>query len=687
MSETSIIGRVIDVRSTTLRVALNVGSKGFTKVGTSGLQTVGVVNSYITVLAGAHRVVGIVTAVYIRGHEVARRQESLISEDEAAAYEFEATIVGRFEGKAFKPGLTGYPALHAPVRPATPDEVLSIFQPKGPFSLRIGTSAISTEQEVYLDANLLLGHHCAVVGSTGSGKSCTVSAILDGLLDHEIPNGHIVIFDINGEYAKAFAPTTARGAKSRPLILGPKPGTDSGLFLPHWFMNNEEHLNLLRAGEGVQAPVLQRAIADARVAGVSTDVDISRLQNLLTSMSIVQATFNDTKTGSDRALKQLESMQRLVDSQLGHQSPCHQQWLKIKRILDVEIPKACLEDRQWIPLDATQRDVLLQMLTMLRKEVFAALGVLGVGAKQASADFDAPVFYSMQELHDSYLPNRIQMEQVSDNKIAGYVATLQMRLSRLLADGRYNFITRVGSHDDPLGAYLKAIMGADPTDGDPNSDWPAASRYREQMSSCNGGPSVTIFDLSMVANDVLENVTALLGRILFDFVVRSDPRAKHPILLVLEEAHRFIPSHRMASVGESRSAPVFERIAKEGRKFGLSLLLASQRPSELSETVVAQCGTVIAHRLTHEADQNLLRHATAMSSRALLEQLPNLAQQHALVTGASTVVPVAVRIRDVEEPPKSTDPDFISAWTDADRLSELPGDIKKVAMEWQGSPP
>lgn len=69
------------------------------------------------------------------------------------------------------------------------------------------------------------------------------------------------------------------------------------------------------------------------------------------------------------------------------------------------------------------------------------------------------------------------------------------------------------------------------------------------------------------------------------------------------------------------------RIAKEGRKFGLSLLLASQRPSEVSETVVAQCGTVIAHRLAHEADQNLLRHATALSSRALLDQLPSLAQQ------------------------------------------------------------
>ena len=134
-----------------------------------------------------------------------------------------------------------------------------------------------------------------------------------------------------------------------------------------------------------------------------------------------------------------------------------------------------------------------------------------------------------------------------------------------------------------------------------------------------------------------------------------------------------------------RSTAVFERIAKEGRKFGLSLLLASQRPSELSETVVAQCGTVVAHRLTHEADQNLLRHATALSSRALLDQLPGLAQQHALVTGVSTGVPVAVRIRDVDNPPKSNDPNFLSTWSDASRLTELPLHIDRIVAGWQGT--
>jgi uncharacterized protein len=682
-----VIGRVIDVRSTTIRVALEVGAKGFTKVGPDGLQTVGVVNSYITVPAGAHRVVGIVTAVYISGRQESKDRVELLSQDDTAAYELEATVVGRFEGDTFKSGLTGYPPLHAPVQAATPQEVKNIFHPKGGPALRIGTSAVATEQSVYLDANLLLGHHCAVVGSTGSGKSCTVTAIIDGLLDHAIPNGHIVIFDINGEYAQSFPTSSIRGKKTRPLILGPRPGTSSGLFLPHWFMNNEEHLTLFKASEGVQAPVLQRSIADARVAGASTNTELLRLQNVLSSVVIIEGAFSNARAGSDTSFAQLVGLQKLVDDQASQTSACSVQWTQIKRILDVGIPQAGVQNVEWTPLTAPQRDILARMFVAMRSNVQAAFGILGMGSAQAAPDFDAPVYYSLQDLCDLFLPNRIQLEQAADNKIAGYVATLQMRLSRLLADGRYDFITRVEKHADPLGSYLKALMGVDPTGGRTDSDWPATDAYRDQVAAHGSGPSVTIFDLSLVANDVLENVTALLGRILFDFAVRSEPRAEHPLLLVLEEAHRFIPSRRELSGSGSRSAAVFERIAKEGRKFGLSLLLASQRPSELSETVVAQCGTVIAHRLTHEADQSLLRHATALSSRALLDQLPSLAQQHALVTGVSTGVPVAVRVRDVDDPPKSDDPDFMSTWGEAEKLSGLPDHIDQVVKDWQGDAP
>ncbi|MDK8613444.1 DUF87 domain-containing protein [Corynebacterium pseudodiphtheriticum] len=685
MTEAGIIGRVTSVQSTTMKVALDVRARGFTKAGPDGLHTVGIVNSYITVPAGAHRVVAIVSGVSINQHIDTHDGRTLRTEDDQSRYELEASIVGRFEGNIFKSGLTGYPPLHAHVRSASPAEVKSIFLPKDVPSIQLGTAAVDSEQGVFLDANLLLGHHCAVVGSTGSGKSCTVTALIDSLLDHSIPSGHIVIFDINGEYAQSFAQGTARGEATRTIVLGPSLCPDEGLFLPHWFMNNEENLAFFKASEGVQAPVLQRAISDARVGPSSAQHQVlSRLEIVQSVIVAIDQLFND-KNAQQPIREQLVSMLRFLEDQIREKSSCIEQWKKMRSLTERAIEETELINEKWFRLEATQKAILSDLSSDLKKEVTEALKVLRMGSSQGTFDFDAPVYYSLQQLCDQFLPTRIKMEQASDNKVAAYMATLQMRLSRLLADGRYDFMTRVESHEDPLGSYLRLLMGADPTKGDQASDWPSSKLYTSQATNHTDGPSVTIFDLSMVASDVLEDVTALLGRILFDFAVRSDPRAEHPVLLVLEEAHRFVPARTADFGGSGRSTAVFERIAKEGRKFGISLLLASQRPSELSETVVAQCGTVIAHRLTHEADQNLLRHATAFSSRTLLDQLPGLAQQYALVTGVSTGVPVAVHIREVPDAPRSSDPDFLAAWSDKTRLKSLPRHIDRVSQLWSGN--
>ena len=686
MSDVGIIGRVTSVQSTVLRVSLDIGSKGFTKVGPDGLQTVGIVNSYITAPAGAHRVVAIITGVSIVRGKERPSERDLLSEDDQAEYELEAAVVGRFEGDRFKSGLTAYPSLHAPVRTATPPEVKSIFLPKDVSSLRLGSSVVAAEQDVYLDANLLLGHHCAVVGSTGSGKSCTVTALIDSLLDHQIPSGHIVIFDINGEYAQSFAKDTPRGKKCRTLILGPEPGPDSGLFLPHWFMNNEEHLSLFRASEGVQAPVIQRAVADARIAGAHSQAEADSLENVRSTLSILQSYFSNSMDGESPVYRQLDSLKGLTNWQASQSTQIQARWQNMETLVSTTISNSKVQDgKRYTPLTALHRHHLSQFIAAMNIEIAGALGELGIGSSSTGVDFDAPVYYELQQLCDFFLPNRIQREQANDNRIGSFVATLQMRLSRLLADARYDFMTRIEQHDDPLGSYLRLLMGEDPTNGASGTDWPASRTYLGQSESHGSGPSVTIFDLSLVASDVLESVTSLLGRILFDFAVRSDPRAQHPLLLVLEEAHRFIPARQESNNAGMRSTAVFERIAKEGRKFGLSLLLASQRPSELSETVVAQCGTVIAHRLTHEADQALLRHATALSSRALLDQLPGLAQQHALITGVSTGVPAAVRVRDVPDPPKSNDPDFMESWSDSERRKNLPTHIDNVVAAWQGT--
>lgn len=679
--DTQQIGRIAAVESERVQIELDLAATGLVKAGTAGVIPVGSINSYVTIDVGPHRVVAVITA--LRMAQEPARGSGPYDVQEAVSRTLEATMVGRLERGAFIPGVATYPPLFAPVSAATRSELGAIFRPGDGPSVRLGEAVVSPDQDVMLDANRLLARHSAVLGTTGAGKSCSVTALLDGILRLDVPHANVVLFDANGEYAAAFAGETERGRTANACVIGPEPGPASGLVVPHWFMNSEEHIALLRAADAVQAPLLQRAIADARL-GSETSV---RAQLLVVKRSV------DTLRGLDGGggqkpqpamARHFEGLQLLVEDYAAGASDA--EWrTRCERIGGIlaDVPELGLErdeKRAWDAgqLNAHQRQAYFDLLSAIEREVAEAFNALGLGTASASSDFDAPAYYSLQELADVFLPHRITLEAEREPRIENYMATLLMRLSRLLADGRYDFLTRVDAHDAALSRFLRLLLGIDPLDADVGELPPWARAYSDQMSEPGRGHSVTIVDLSMIAFDVLDNVAALLARLLFDFVQRIEPRGCFPVLLVLEEAHRYVP----ASSSDQRSAVIFERIAKEGRKFGISLMLASQRPSELSPTVLAQCGTLVAHRIVSEADQAIVRHATPFAARDVIRQLPGLATQHAVVVGEAIAAPALVRVANVDDPPASRDPDFIAAWK-----SGPPGDagdlIDDAASRWE----
>jgi DNA helicase HerA-like ATPase len=160
--------------------------------------------------------------------------------------------------------------------------------------------------------------------------------------------------------------------------------------------------------------------------------------------------------------------------------------------------------------------------------------------------------------------------------------------------------------------------------------------------------NVVIVDLSLLASEVLENVTALIGRIILEFLQRLGDvetsgveRASFPVVLVLEEAQNYIREPRRAN-DDSISRDVFERIAREGRKYGLGLVIASQRPSELSKTVLSQFNSFIVHRLQNPEDLRYFREIVPGIFADLLGQLPSLAPRHALVLDEAVRAPALV---------------------------------------------
>ena len=182
---------------------------------------------------------------------------------------------------------------------------------------------------------------------------------------------------------------------------------------------------------------------------------------------------------------------------------------------------------------------------------------------------------------------------------------------------------------------------------------------------------VAIIDLSLVPSDIVHVTVAVIARLVFQALQRL---AKHnsqslPTVLVLEEAHTFV--RRDADQGVSEPAAdtcrqVFEKIAREGRKFGLGLVLASQRPSELSPTVLAQCNTFLLHRIVNDEDQRLVRRLVPDSLGGLLNELPVLPSQQAILLGWAVPTPVLVKMRHLQHRPRSDDPSFWAGWCDPD---------------------
>lgn len=186
------------------------------------------------------------------------------------------------------------------------------------------------------------------------------------------------------------------------------------------------------------------------------------------------------------------------------------------------------------------------------------------------------------------------------------------------------------------------------------------------------GP-IAIVDLSLVPSEITHIVVAVLARIVFEALQRyrrgrADGKVL-PTVLVLEEAHTFI--RKGSDEGAEASSPAvlcretFERIAREGRKFGLGLVLSSQRPSELSPTVLAQCNTFLLHRIVNDSDQNLVSRLVPDNVGGLLRELPSLPSRQAILLGWAAPIPVLVEMDELhdEHRPHSADPDFWKVWT------------------------
>lgn len=297
----------------------------------------------------------------------------------------------------------------------------------------------------------------------------------------------------------------------------------------------------------------------------------------------------------------------------------------------------------------SQTNILKDAMLEARRE----FGIVGV--EHESITVDTPVPYKIGTLISFIEKARAPM--TSQAKQEPYLK-IENKLRSLKQDKRFSFLIQP---DAVVSDDLKDIL---------------AKYLRIPVS----GKPLSIIDLSGVPSDVVDVVVSVLCRMIFDFAVWSPRPVQIPVVLVCEEAHRYAPRRDDAAFQPTKRA--LSRIAKEGRKYGVGLGLISQRPSELSESILSQCNTLIALRMSNEQDQNFVQRALPDSVRSLVNVLPTLRTQEALVVGEGTVVPVRLRFNDLPEEnrPQSADVPFAERWSDEITDSDY---IDKVIRRWR----
>lgn len=291
---------------------------------------------------------------------------------------------------------------------------------------------------------------------------------------------------------------------------------------------------------------------------------------------------------------------------------------------------------------------------ILAKCLLAARAKGRIGQEIARLTVDAPVPYLLSDLTNIIGIEMGKMDRAGDT--APYLR-LKGKIDEIKADPRYSFMFSGMLVADTMADFVSRVFRL-PGDGKP----------------------ISIIDVSGVPNEITSVVVAVLSRMVFDFAIWSRNEPQRPILLVCEEAHRYIPSEK--NVDGSAAGKILSRIAKEGRKYGVSLGLITQRPSDLAEGVLSQCGTIISMRLNNDRDQAFVRAAMPEGARGFLDSIPALRNRECIICGEGVAIPIRVAFDNLEEGkrPASDDPVFSSLWREAGGEDQI---IERTIRRWR----
>jgi hypothetical protein len=698
------IGKIISVDSFRIVVQLDDDLKSLYKSGFNDIYEIARINSYLIIPVGADRIVSIVTRVKIQDETDIEKGSGFITLPKAQRY-LVATMIGTIENnKDYMQGIYNYPILDNPVWYVVKEDLDRIFDTANKESINyekdyylpIGISPAFSDYKIRINPDKFFGKHAAILGNTGSGKSCTVAAILQSLFAYEykdqkkLQNANFIIFDTNGEYKRAFIGDDNKNIYSEKALVNAFCIDKEGLKVPFWFMSFDDFEFLFEPSANTQTPILKRAISLAKnntqasnneslpqfylirlfeIASLAKSADQNKLKPIVLHDVVGIGQYLKTlQIGFDFS-NILKSLGKLYNNKGGQKLALNGAFINGHLAQEVlfEVSNELSEELRKLSLFISSKKVL------------------------QDKNIDLPIWFNYEEMISSFIDEAINEQENSSNRIREFVSTLRLRLQAYLNDERISgpLLLKNGTNiNDALSKFLAFVLGDFFKLQDGGCDDIYSNYFQRQVVtdgqnkiSADNPNQITIIDLSLIPFEVLETITGLIGRLILEFLSRFDSkqRGDFPVVMILEEAQNYIPETDRGDK-TSISKKVFERIAREGRKFGLSLVVSSQRPSELSKTVLSQCNSFLVHRLQNPDDQKYVRQLVSAANEDILQQLPVLPQQAAIIMGDAVRSPVQMKMNNANPTPNSDNPKFIEKWLE-EVNKEFP-EYRKIEKKW-----
>ncbi len=550
---------------------------------------VGQVGSFVRLPQGYHDLYGIISDV-----GATATPETLVNAQARGERWMKVQLVGEVIEATFERGISQYPAINDQVHLVVEEDLGRIYGNADAGQVTIGRLSGAESIPVRVDLDKLITRHSAVLGSTGSGKSTTVTSLLRSLSAGQgegagFPNARVLLIDIHGEYGRAL------GEVARVFRVNPLEG-EFPLYVPYWALDLADLLAFLLGKTDEKAlTAIQDRILQMKTNIVANGAYPGADPNSLTSESPLPF-----------SLKSL--------------------WFTL---IDPEL-KTWVENTQQTSARTAEGDAETLMPP--------TYPLPGIGGATPFAN------------KSNVLSIRRQLDQLR---------------SRLL-DRQFDFMLRPGPWEPNL-------------DGTPESDLP------QLLESWLGHDRpVTVLDLSGVPSSVLMRLIGGILNVIYEalFWGRERPEGgrQRPLLVVMEEAHRYLGRD-----DASLARDAVQRIVKEGRKFGIGAMIVSQRPSEIDDTVLSQCGTFFSLRLSNAADRSKVQATLPDSLSGIVDSLPVLRTGEAVITGEAAKLPVRCRITLPEEGkrPSSEDPMVAQSWC-TDRGAE---DYSSLTAAWRSQNP